>query len=83
MENHPDEACLDARKRVSDFYLTMTMKKEFDDVDKSCFVETFDKSLREKATKKFKPLKLPDDDPDFVLSAPPPPKTAAADTSMF
>lgn len=52
-------------------------------MNKLCFVEIFDKSLREKATKKFKPLKLANNDPNFVLFAPPPSKTAAVDTFIF
>ena len=74
IEEHSDQSCLDKRKKVSDFYLRMTNRTEFDEVDKSCFVETFEKRMREKSKRKFDPNMLADNDPDFVLSAPPPAK---------
>ena len=61
----------------------MTNKKEFDEVDKSCFAKTFEKSLREKIKRKFTPNMLADDNPDFVLSAPPPPKRNTSSAAIF
>ena len=83
IENHLDEVYLDARKRVLDFYLIITIKKKFNNVNKLYFVETFDKSLREKTTKKFKPLKLSNNDSNFVLFASSSSKTTIIDTSIF
>ena len=50
----------------------MTNKKEFNEVDKSYFVKRFNKLMREKLKRKFVANILVDDNPNFVLSAPPP-----------
>ena len=83
IKNHLDEIYLDTRKRVLDFYLIITIKKKFDNMNKLYFVEIFNKSLREKAIKKFKPLKLSNNDLNFVLFASSPSKTITIDTSIF
>lgn len=46
---------LDQRDLSSKFYLRMTNKKEYDEVDKTCFVEIFNQSVRGKNGMKFKP----------------------------
>ena len=83
IKNHSDEVYLDARKRVLDFYLIITIKKKFNNVNKLYFVKIFDKSLREKATKKFKSFKLSNNDSNFVLFASSFSKTTTIDTSIF
>ena len=52
----------------------MICKKDFDDVDKPYFVETFDKLMQEKHKRMFELYMLADNDSDLVISAPPPPE---------
>ena len=66
-----------------DFYLIITTKKKFDDVNKSYFVKTFNKLLREKTIKKIKFFKLTNNDLDFVLSASFSSKTVIIYTFIF
>ena len=83
IKKYLDEVYLDARKRVLDFYLIITTKKKFNNINKLYFVEIFDKSLREKAIKKFKSLKLANNNSNFVLFASSSSKTAIINTSIF
>ena len=61
----------------------MKNKKEYDDVDKSCLVEIFDKSMRENPKRKVESHMLAVDDLDFVLFSPPTPKRQATDPALF
>ena len=82
-EAHPGETWLDERQKLSSFYDRTTNEKEFDEVDKSCFAETLQWSLREKVKRKFKPNMLADDDPDFVLPASSPPKRSTNSATIY
>ena len=66
-----------------DFYLIITIKKKFNNINKLYFIEIFNKSLREKITKKFKSLKLSNNDSNFVLFASSSSKTTIINTSIF
>ena len=66
-----------------DFYLIITTKKKFNNVNKLYFIEIFNKSLREKIIKKFKSFKLTNNDFNFVLFASSSSKTTIIDTSIF
>lgn len=61
----------------------MTKEKDFDDVEKSYFVETFDKSMQEKPKRKVESNMLADDGPDSVLFPPPPPKRQATNPTLL
>ena len=66
-----------------DFYLIITIKKKFNNINKLYFIEIFNKSLREKIIKKFKSLKLSNNDSNFVLFASSSSKTTIINTSIF
>lgn len=77
---YSDKKYLNNRVKLSEFYKYLTIKKEYDEVNKFYFVKLLDKVAGQVDKRLFKSIILIDNDSDFVVSTPPPTKRARAES---
>ena len=67
IKKHFDNLYLNEKKKVFDFYLKITNKTKFNEINKFYFIQIFEKLMREKIKRKFKLNILINNNSNFIL----------------